>query len=161
MNFISLFFVFLFPVVLFLYWLLPGRCRGMFLLGVSYFFYIKESSWAGLLLLCTTIVTFLAGRAIGRGRKKGVWLAAAVAVCLGLLIGLKYSVPPVGISFYTFQTLSYVMDVYRGTIPAEEKFGIYALFVSFFPQLVAGPIEGSGRPGGDPWDSSFCDSDLL
>ena len=48
---------------------------------------------------------------------------------------------PVGISFYTFQTLSYVIDVYRGEIPAERHFGVYAAFVSFFPQLVAGPIE--------------------
>ena len=48
---------------------------------------------------------------------------------------------PVGISFYTFQTLSYVIDVYRGEVKAERNFGIYAAFISFFPQLVAGPIE--------------------
>ena len=162
MNFISLSFVFLFPVVLFLYWLLPARYRGIFLLGVSYFFYIKESSWAGLLLLCTTIVTFLAGRAIGRGRRKRVWLAATVSVCLGLLIGLKYSVPPVGISFYTFQTLSYVIDVYRGTIPAEERFGSYALFVSFFPQLVAGPIERAENLLGQlKQPAKYCRRDLV
>lgn len=145
MNFKSLTFVFLFPVVLLLYWILPGRYRGMFLLGVSYFFYIKESSWAGLLLLLTTVVTFLSGRAIGQGTRKKAWMAAAVAVCLGLMIGMKYSVPPVGISFYTFQTLAYVMDVYRGTIVAEKKFSNYALFVAFFPQLVAGPIERAGN----------------
>ncbi len=52
---------------------------------------------------------------------------------------------PVGISFYTFQTLSYVIDVYRGDVAAEKHFGIYAAFVSFFPQLVAGPIERSSN----------------
>ena len=51
---------------------------------------------------------------------------------------------PVGISFYTFQAMSYVIDVYRGTIPAEAHFGYYALYISFFPQLVAGPIERAG-----------------
>lgn len=63
----------------------------------------------------------------------------------GILIGLKYSVPPVGISFYTFQTMAYVIDVYRGEISAEKSPLSYALFVSFFPQLVAGPIERAGN----------------
>ena len=107
MNFISLTFVFLFPIVLILYWKLPWKYRELFLLAVSYFFYIKESSWAGGLLLLTTVTTYLAGLAIEKGRHKKGWLIFTVAVCIGLLIGLKYSVPPVGISFYTFQTMAY------------------------------------------------------
>ena len=145
MNFISLTFVFLFPLVVFLYWKLPWKRREVFLLAVSYFFYIRESSWAGGLLLVTTAFTYVAGRAIEKGRHKKGWLILTVMVCLGLLVGLKYSVPPVGISFYTFQTMSYVIDVYRGEISAEKDLISYALFVSFFPQLVAGPIERAGN----------------
>ncbi len=145
MNFISLTFVFLFPAVLFIYWKLPWKYRELFLLVVSYFFYIKESSRAGGLLLLTTIITYLAGIAIEKGRHKKGWLIFTVAVCMGFLIGLKYSVPPVGISFYTFQTMAYVIDVYRGEVSAEKNPRSYALFVSFFPQLVAGPIERAGN----------------
>ncbi len=145
MNFISLTFVFLFPIVLILYWKLPWKYRELFLLAVSYFFYIKESSWAGGLLLLTTVTTYLAGLAIEKGRHKKGWLIFTVAVCIGLLIGLKYSVPPVGISFYTFQTMAYVIDVYREEIAAEKNPRSYALFISFFPQLVAGPIERAGN----------------
>ena len=145
MNFISLTFVFLFPIVLIMYWKLPWKYRELFLLAVSYFFYIKESSWAGGLLLLTTVTTYLAGLAIEKGRHKKGWLIFTVAVCIGLLIGLKYSVPPVGISFYTFQTMAYVIDVYRGEIAAEKNPRSYALFISFFPQLVAGPIERAGN----------------
>ena len=145
MNFISLTFVFLFPAVLFIYWKLPWKYRELFLLVVSYFFYIKESSRVGGLLLLTTIITYLAGIAIEKGRHKKGWLIFTVAVCMGFLIGLKYSVPPVGISFYTFQTMAYVIDVYRGEVSAEKNPRSYALFVSFFPQLVAGPIERAGN----------------
>ena len=145
MNFISLTFVFSFPVVVLLYWKIPWKYRELFLLAVSYFFYIKESSWAGGLLLLTTAITYLAGIAVEKGRHRRAWLILAVTVCLGFLIGLKYSVPPVGISFYTFQTMAYVIDVYRGEISAEKSPLSYALFVSFFPQLVAGPIERAGN----------------
>ena len=100
MNFISLTFVFSFPVVVLLYWKIPWKYRELFLLAVSYFFYIKESSWAGGLLLLTTAITYLAGIAVEKGRHRRAWLILAVTVCLGFLIGLKYSVPPVGISFY-------------------------------------------------------------
>lgn len=145
MNFISLTFVFFFPVVVILYWKIPCKYREFFLLAVSYLFYIRESSWAGGLLILTTVITYLAGIAISRGKHKRGWLILTVMVCLGLLIGLKYSVPPVGISFYTFQTMAYVIDVYRGEICAEKQPVSYALFVSFFPQLVAGPIERAGN----------------
>ena len=99
------------------------------------------------------------------GRRKAI-VAASFILCLGLLFWFKYAgytielitaalsrfgigyippkfdiVLPVGISFYTFQALSYTMDVYRGEVPAEKNFFRYALYVSFFPQLVAGPIE--------------------
>lgn len=145
MNFISLEFVFFYPFVLLLYWIFPGKLRGLLLLTVSCFFYFSESSWAGILLLLTALVTYFAAQNIQNERRKKKWLAISLLFCLGLLIGFKYAVPPVGISFYTFQTLSYVIDVYRKQENAERNFGWYLLFVSFFPQLVAGPVERSGN----------------
>ena len=157
MNFISLTFVFSFPVVVLLYWKIPWKYRELFLLAVSYFFYIKESSWAGGLLLLTTAITYLAGIAVEKGRHRRAWLILAVTVCLGFLIGLKYSVPPVGISFYTFQTMAYVIDVYRGEISAEKSPLSYALFVSFFPQLLQGPIGRYERLGSQLYEGHSYD----
>ena len=145
MNFISLEFVFFYPAVLFLYWIFPGKIRWLFLLIVSCFFYFSESSWAGIVLFLTAAVTYFAARNIQNGHRKRQWVIISLLFCLGLLIGLKYTVPPVGISFYTFQTLSYVLDVYGNQESAEKNFGRYLLFVSFFPQLVAGPVERSGN----------------
>ena len=115
------------------------------------------------------MVNFLAGRSMGRGgspRRRKLLLAAAVGTCLGILcifkyfdffvleltallhaVGFQASLPllkvilPVGISFYTFQTMSYTIDVYRGKAEPTDDFLDFALFVSLFPQLVAGPIE--------------------
>ena len=136
MNFISLEFVFFYPFVLLLYWIFPGKLRGLLLLTVSCFFYFSESSWAGILLLLTALVTYFAAQNIQNERRKKKWLAISLLFCLGLLIGFKYAVPPVGISFYTFQTLSYVIDVYRKQENAERNFGWYLLFVSFFHYLL-------------------------
>ena len=158
MNFISLTFVFSFPVVVLLYWKIPWKYRELFLLAVSYFFYIKESSWAGGLLLLTTAITYLAGIAVEKGRHRRALLILAVTVCLGFLIGLKYSVPPVGISFYTFQTMAYVIDVYRGEISAEKSPLSYALFVSFFPQILQGPIGRYSRLAHQLYDSHKFES---
>ncbi len=121
------------------------------------------------LILLTTVVTYVCGIMLGRyndnSKVKKICLVVSLVVCFGILLFFKYFgffyeivkdiiaafgnrptgyfviMLPVGISFYTFQTASYVVDVYRGTIKPEKHFGYYALFVSFFPQLVAGPIE--------------------
>lgn len=156
------------PIVFSLYWTFPHRFRWGILLLASYYFYMSWNAKYVALILFTTLVSYLAGRmmeASKADRKK--WLVAfSAVVCLGVLFFFKYfnflsqsvadllglfSVPmapitadlvlPVGISFYTFQTLGYVIDVYRGEVPAERHFGKYAAFISFFPQLVAGPIE--------------------
>lgn len=139
------------------------------LLIASYYFYMFYQPELVVLILLSTAVSYLASIMIERResvKKKKVWLALGLSVSLGILFFFKYfnflfdtfvsisellglTVPPlvlrlllpVGISFYTFQTLSYVIDVYRGKIKAERNFFYYALFVSFFPQLVAGPIE--------------------
>lgn len=128
-----------------------------------------------LLILTSTIITYLSGIYIEKANKKGnnnrkLFVALSFTSNLMILIGFKYLnfldenfailthklgwkweisnlniLLPVGISFYTFQALSYTMDVYRGEIEATKHFGKYALFVSFFPQLVAGPIEKSAN----------------
>lgn len=169
MNFNSLHFILFFAVVFLLYWALPPRVRWMVLLAASYYFYLCWNVLHGLLIFGTTLLSYCAALRIAAAAKlylKRIWLIGTLVVCLGVLFFFKYFnfladtavsllglfgltlsplslriLLPVGISFFTFQTLSYVIDVYRGSVPAERHFGYYALFVSFFPQLVAGPIE--------------------
>ena len=161
------------PIVVLLYYLLPNRVKKYWLLAASYYFYMCWNAKYALLIFASTLITYLSGLALERartGRQKKQIVALSFVSNLGILFYFKYfnfaldllrdilarfhialSVPafdillPVGISFYTFQALSYTMDVYRGTIRAERDFFTYALFVSFFPQLVAGPIERSGN----------------
>lgn len=169
MLFNSLAFAVFLPIVFVLYWLLPHRFRWVLLLSASYYFYMSWNVKYVALILFMTVVSYLAALLIEkqttRRAKKAVLVTASV-LCLGVLFFFKYfnfvstslrdllslfSVKlnpitlklllPVGISFYTFQTLSYVIDVYRGDIKAERHFGYYATFISFFPQLIAGPIE--------------------
>lgn len=169
MNFNSLQFLLFLAVVLLLYWILPHKFRWVLLLLASYYFYMSWNAWLIFLILATTAVSYAAAILIHRTQSKGrkkAWLAVTLVVCLGALAFFKYFnflcesvvgllnlfslqidgfaldiLLPVGISFYTFQTLSYVIDVYRGRIAPERHFGYYALFVCYFPQLVAGPIE--------------------
>ena len=170
MSFHSLqFFVFL-AAVFGLDQLLRGRAsaRKRMLLAASYYFYMCwDWRFAGLLLL-TTVATYVAAQRVAAARtpaRRRTWLVLAVALCLGALGTAKYAdffianlaallgllgwhvdlqllnvVLPVGISFYTFQSLSYVIDVYRGKQAPCPRFGDYALFVAFFPTLLAGPI---------------------
>ena len=172
MNFNSLHFLIFLIVVVLLYWLLPHKMRWALLLVASYYFYMSWNVWLVFLILGTTIVSYGAGILISKtnnGALKKFYLITTLVVCLGVLFFFKYFdflmgsvidflnlfsmnlddfalnlILPVGISFYTFQTLSYVIDVYAGKFEAEKHFGYYALFVCYFPQLVAGPIE---RPG--------------
>jgi len=154
MNFTSLEFITFFPAVLILYWIMPGHRRWILLLAASYLFYMDGSLRSGALLLFTTGVSYTAALQMERiRREKGagakeirLWMLLALVCCLGcLVIWKRKGFLVVGISFYTFQTLAYVLDVYRGQIRCERHFGYYALFVSFFPQLVAGPIERTER----------------
>ena len=170
MNFnFGAFLIFL-PVSVGVYWLLPYRFRKYWLLAASYFFYMYWNPLLILLLLTSTIIDYCCGRGMEARRESGknrkILLLVSICMNLGLLfffkywdffgetvntlaarIGIGYRVPalhlilPVGISFYTFQTMSYSIDVYRGDAPAERDFVSFALYVSFFPQLVAGPIE--------------------
>lgn len=169
MVFNSLSFLIFLPVVFFIHWALPKRLRWALLLVASYWFYMSWNAKYVVLILLTTTVSYACGLLLERlhsRRVRRALLGFASAVCLGMVFLFKYFnflsgavvsalnalaiqihpvtlklLLPVGISFYTFQTLSYVADVYSGRVRAERHFGKFALFVSFFPQLVAGPIE--------------------
>ena len=167
MLFNSLPFLIFFPCVFVLYYALPFRLRKYMLLIASYYFYMCWKPEFIVLILLSTLVDYFCGLGMVRypGRKRWL-LATSLVMNLGLLFFFKYlnffgetltalcravSIPfsapalniilPVGISFYTFQTLSYTIDVYKGRLKPERDFVTFALFVSFFPQLVAGPIE--------------------
>ena len=167
MLFNSFGFLLFFPCVFLLYYALPFRFRKFLLLASSWYFYMCWKPEFIVLILFSTAVDYFCGLGIGRWRqRRGIFLAISLVMNLGLLFFFKYfnffgqtltalcravsipwSVPvldiilPVGISFYTFQTLSYTIDVYRGKLAPERDFVTFALFVSYFPQLVAGPIE--------------------
>ncbi|MBR5308769.1 MAG: MBOAT family protein [Clostridia bacterium] len=171
MTFNSLAFLAFFPIVLLFHFLTPRKYRVVPLLILSYYFYACWNVKLMGLILFTTVVSYVSGLLMEKTEKKGVrrlLLTVTLIACLGVLFFYKYFnffvstvgsvvslftgepnavsgalelILPVGISFYTFQTLSYVIDVYRKSIDAEKNFLYYALFVTFFPQLVAGPIE--------------------
>ena len=172
MTFNSGEFLIFYPVVLLLYFLLPGKLSRYSLLAMSLIFYLAWDASLIWLILFTTFVSYVSSHIIERSKSTAVKRACIVVTlvaCLGVLFFFKYYnflaeslgwaikefgggtydltldlILPVGISFYTFQTLSYAIDVYRGEEKAEKNFALFALYVTFFPQLVAGPIE---RPG--------------
>ncbi len=171
MSFISLSFFTFFFIVTSLYFLLPYRFRWILLLTASYFFYGSIKPEYTIILLITTAIDYFAAIKIEESAEKKVrnfFLALSLTSNLGTLFVFKYfnlfnhslgalfsffnysyTVPainlllPIGLSFYIFQSVGYIVDVYRRVAPAERHFGIFALFVSFFPQLLAGPIERS------------------
>lgn len=172
MLFNSLEFVVFFPCVAFLYFAIPPRFRWVLLLAASYIFYMAWQPAYILLLLASTIVDYAAARLMeskATQAERRPFLYLSLCANLGLLfsfkyfnffsstiedllnaLGFEYAAPdshlllPVGISFYTFQTLGYAIDVYRGRQKPERHLGVFALYVAFFPQLVAGPIERAG-----------------
>ena len=169
MTFNSFEFLIFFPIFLLCYFLLPKKLKMPAMLILSYWFYAAWNFKLLGLILFTTAVSYFCALAMEKTEKKSLkkfYITLTLLVCLGTLFFFKYYnfmadtvssiagavsgktydfslnlILPVGISFYTFQTLSYAIDVYRGDIKAERNFFWYALFVSFFPQLVAGPIE--------------------
>lgn len=161
-------FIILFPLIFLLYYVIPARylkVRNMFLLAVSYLLYLNWKPVYALILLGVTLVTYKSARLIeGSEKKKKIMVLGAVLSLLPLLFfkyfnfineqvyavlsafGLRYNLQglnwaiPVGISFFTFQSLGYLFDVYYKKIEAEKDFLIYALFISFFPSILSGPI---------------------
>jgi D-alanyl-lipoteichoic acid acyltransferase DltB (MBOAT superfamily) len=169
----SLTFFIFFPTVVALFFATPPRHRWILLLAASYVFYGAWKPQYLILLVLTTAVDYgvgvLLGREQGPARRRALLVASLVAN-LGVLFTFKYlnfcsaslrgalhrfglpdDIPsldvllPVGVSFYTFQSISYTIDVYRRDLEPEPHFGRFALYVAFFPQLVAGPIERSTR----------------
>lgn len=172
MLFNTIDYIVFFVIAVIVYFILPKKVRYIWLLLASYYFYMNWNAKYALLLFASTAVTYCSGLLIRRYRIKKKKAKCIVAVSfilnIGMLVLFKYTpflvenlnallglagrqpvdfvwkyVLPVGISFYVFQALSYTVDVYRGEIEPERNFLKYALFVSFFPQLVAGPIERS------------------
>ena len=168
MLFNSLEFALFLPVVLAIYYCLATRAQNLMLVVVSYFFY-GWWDWRFLALLAfSTLLDYCCalGMEATRGKRRRWWLVASVCGNLGVLGFFKYFnffadsaktvldslglqahtttlsiVLPVGISFYTFQTMAYTIDVYRSRVAARRDFTIVAVYVAYFPQLVAGPIE--------------------
>lgn len=173
MLFNSFDFILFLPLIIGLFYLTPQKYRWMLLLAASYYFYMCWRVEYIALIILSTLIDYWAGiKMSGQGEKKKrrKYLLASIGVNLGLLFFFKYYnfvdynlqvlfsqfnifyesksfelLLPVGISFYTFQTLSYSFDVYKGNIKAEKHLGFFALYVSYFPQLVAGPIERADR----------------
>lgn len=169
MLFNSIEFIIFFPIVVFLYYAIPQKYKNIWLVVASYYFYACWSVKYVLVLSFTTVATYLGARFM-QGKHKKCVLISCLTVNLLILAGLKYwgigislldavfpkwnigaqaeafsVVLPIGMSFYVLQSLGYVIDVYRGKTEAEKDLVKYALFVSFFPTLLSGPIERSGN----------------
>ena len=161
MSFASLVFLYFFlPVVLVGYYCFPRRWRNPFLLAANLLFYGWGEPWFLPVILVTAAANWWMGRQMGRCADRQcqrLWLAAALVVDLGLLVAFKYTgfvlksiglgqllpgpIPlPLGISFYTFQVVSYMVDIYRNTVPVENSLVSFSTYMTFFPQLIAGPI---------------------
>jgi alginate O-acetyltransferase complex protein AlgI len=173
MLFNSVHFLVFFPIAVTVHFLLRDRFRWMWLLVASYYFYMSWRPGYVLVIIALTLLDFVAAIRIAGARsatQRKIYLATSLAANLGLLAVFKYFdffndalvsmfglanvrytppaldlVLPVGISFHTFQAMSYTIDVYRGRREPERHLGYFALFVAFFPQLVAGPIERAGN----------------
>ena len=168
MIFNSIQYIIFLPIIFLLYWAIPHKWRNWLLLIASYYFYMCWNALYAILIIFTTISTWkLATMMNGKSPKiRKILLSLSVTLNLSILFTFKYYdflmsiladvtnllsiqiVPvklglllPVGISFYTFQAIGYSIDVYRRDIKSENNLGVFALFISFFPQLVAGPIE--------------------
>lgn len=169
MLFNSVQFALFFVIVTISYFALPFRYRWALLLGVSCYFYMAFVPAYILILGFTIVIDYIAGLVIERSadaRRKKILLIVSLVANIGVLaffkyfnflngnladlahlLGWNYSIAslsivlPIGLSFHTFQAMSYTIEVYRGHQKAEHHFGIYALYVMFYPQLVAGPIE--------------------
>ncbi|RYY07325.1 MAG: MBOAT family protein, partial [Sphingobacteriaceae bacterium] len=168
MLFNSYAFLAFFIVVTFLYFSIPHTKRWLLLLLASCYFYMAFVPVYILILGFTIVIDYIAGIQIEKatGHKRKLFLILSLIANVGVLVVFKYynfinfnltsfltsfnynnPLPylsillPIGLSFHTFQAMSYTIEVYRGNHPAEKHFGIYALYVMFYPQLVAGPIE--------------------
>ena len=171
MLFNSLHYFIFFPLITAIYFSLPHKYRWYLLLGASYYFYMAWEPAYIILILLSTIIDYVTSILIYSSQKRNVkiwFLLLSLSTNFTLLFAFKYYnffvttlntifpiigtnyqaalsnyLLPVGISFYTFQSIGYTIDVFRGDHKPERNFGLFSLYVAFFPQLVAGPIERS------------------
>ncbi|MDR6940412.1 MBOAT family O-acyltransferase [Mucilaginibacter pocheonensis] len=167
MLFNSLLFLLFFLIVTPAYYLMPPKIRWAWLLAASCYFYMYFKPEYILIIFFTIIVDYCAGILIERsqGRRRKLYLVLSLVANIGVLAFFKYFnflaqnvnfftssfrapelpllnfILPIGLSFHTFQAMSYTIEVYRGNQKAEKHFGLYSLYVMFYPQMVAGPIE--------------------
>lgn len=168
MLFNSIEFLIFFPIVTILYFLLPHKVRWLLLLVSSCLFYMAFVPKYIIILAVTIIIDYFSGIIIARinPKRKRLFLIISLLTNIGMLFVFKYFnffnqniaslatflhwkypirdlsiLLPIGLSFHTFQSMSYIIEVYRGKQQPEKNFGIYALYVMYYPQLVAGPIE--------------------
>ncbi len=166
MLFNSLQFLIFFTAIVFIYYIIPHRLRWFILLSASYFFYACWNMDHVICLAASTVVTYYGALRMHAGQKKKMYLSLSFITNMGMLIFFKYvnlfsgminpflkefsivqSSPffkvmvPIGLAFYTLKSIGYSIDVYRGAIEPEKHFGIFALYVSFFPQIISGPID--------------------
>jgi alginate O-acetyltransferase complex protein AlgI len=158
-------FLLFFPIVTILFFALPHRARWVLLLAASCFFYMSFIPAYILVLFAVILIDYTSALFIEQssGKRRKIFLVLSLAANLGMLVFFRYYnffkdslaplsgteslfpygeiLLPVGLSFHTFQAMSYTIEVYRGNFKAEKHLGIYALYVMFYPQLVAGPIE--------------------
>lgn len=169
MLFNSIGFLIFFPIVVLIYFALQSKYRNIWLLLASYYFYACWSVEYAAMLFLTTLVTYLSARFMN-GKYKKIIFSGCLTLNICILMGIKFFnigavllgkilevlhmsldvgafsvILPVGMSFYMFQSLGYLIDVYRGTTEVENNFVRYALFVSFFSTILSGPIERSGN----------------
>ncbi len=161
MVFSSIVFIFVFlPAVMVLYRILPEKLRNGLLLVASLIFYAWGEPVYVLLMMFSITFNYFMGRKLEQGDRRNLILAVCVIVNIGMLCFFKYTdfaidnlnrisgisiealnlALPIGISFYTFQVLSYVIDVYRGTVKVQRNIIDFGMYITFFPQLIAGPI---------------------
>lgn len=167
-------FLLFFPLISVIYYLVPKQIRWIYLLVVSYIFYINWQPIYAILLFGVTIVTYLCAIAIdnvnlsSKSKKTFLFVGCLIPLLfLGIfkyynfinqsvfhwldVLGLHWQIPklkillPIGISFYTFMAVGYLVDVYRGLMRAERNLGYYALFISYFPHITSGPIGRANR----------------
>ena len=188
MLFNSLEFMIFFPVVTILFFTLPQRWRWLLLLLASCVFYMFFIPIYLLILVLTITVDYIAGIYLTRteGIAKKRVLLMSILANVGVLFFFKYYnfatdnllhlaalihwnyplshlaiILPIGLSFHTFQSMSYTIEVYRGKQPAERHFGVFALYVMFYPQLVAGPIERPQNLLHQFWEEKTFDYDRM
>lgn len=189
MLFNSLEFFVFFPVVTILFFLLPHKFRWFLLLAASSYFYMAFVPIYILVLFSTIVVDYFAGIFIenATGKTRKWYFVLAIAVNILILCVFKYynffignanslirtfdyrefSFPylnlilPLGLSFHTFQAISYLIEVKRNAIKAERHFGIYALYIMFYPQLVAGPIERPENMLHQFYQKKYLDGDRI